>query len=160
MELASWIYFYARKYDDAVTLVNQALRSDSSDILLQRLTSLQRRVNLNEAMRTASRIRDSKMRSVELLWTDLRMGNKTAGLQLHHHFDTIPNSEVMRARLLVIEGKYDLAIDLLEVGFDQRRVRNGGDDLESLSVHPAYDPLRDHPRFKKLMEKMNYPKLD
>ncbi len=168
LELAAETHYYAREYADGVAIVNQALNLDSSDVLLRRLISFQRNINLNEAMRTASRIKDAEMRRVELLKIELWMGNKAAALQLHQIYDMLPQNQAaaQRAKLYVMEGKYDLAIDILEADYDQRPVvsnqtrRSQNSQLEYLSVEPIYDPLRDHPRFRKLIEKMNYPKLD
>jgi hypothetical protein len=83
------------------------------------------------------------------------MGNESAGRQLHAQLDTIPGLNFTRAILAVYEKKYDLAIDFLEVAYQSKSWR-----MANLSVDPDVDPLRDHPRFKKLMEKMNYPKLE
>jgi len=52
--------------------------------------------------------------------------------------------------LYVMAGEYDLAIDLLE------HVMSIPFDLESvatLRLSPRWDPLRDNPRFKALIDK-------
>ncbi len=168
LDIAAETFYYAREYADGATILNQALSLDSSDVLLQSLSAIQRNINLDVARRTANRIKDDEMRSVELLWTDIWRGDKGAALRLHQIFDALPQIQMgtQRAELYVMEGKYDSAIDMLEAEYDQGPVvsnktrRTQASLLEYLSVDPAYDPLRSHPRFKKLIEKMNYPKMN
>ena len=52
------------------------------------------------------------------------------------------------ARIYVMVGEYDKAIDQLEVLL----LRPGWMSIPLLRLDPAWDPLRDHPRFQKLLE--------
>ena len=53
------------------------------------------------------------------------------------------------ARVYVMVGEYDLAIDLLEYILSVPSFVR----VEELRMSPAWDPLRSHPRFQKLLEK-------
>jgi adenylate cyclase len=46
-------------------------------------------------------------------------------------------------------GEQDRALDFLEQGFERRDL-----SLVVLNVHPAYDALRDEPRFKSLVRRI------
>ncbi len=52
------------------------------------------------------------------------------------------------ANIYVIVGKFDLAIDQLEILLD----RPSELSIPLLQLDPAWNPLRDHPRFKKLID--------
>ena len=100
-------------------------------------------------------MKDESKRRYNKLWIDLLMGDKGAGVQLHQVLESMPDATVDQAKLYTIEKNYDMALQIMEEGYSSK-VRG----LEYLSVDPEFDPLREHPRFKKLIEKMNYPKLD
>jgi serine/threonine protein kinase/Flp pilus assembly protein TadD len=53
------------------------------------------------------------------------------------------------ARIFVMIGDFDAAIDKLEFLLNM----DGDLSISLLRLDPAWDPLRDHPRFKKLIEK-------
>ncbi|MFC1603812.1 hypothetical protein ACFL5F_02185 [Planctomycetota bacterium] len=52
------------------------------------------------------------------------------------------------ARIYVMVGEYDLAIEQLEYLL----ARPGNMSIPLLQLDPAWNPLRNHPRFKKLLE--------
>ena len=52
------------------------------------------------------------------------------------------------ARIYVMVGEFDAAIDKLEFLLSIPSELT----ISSLRLDPAWDPLRDHPRFKKLVE--------
>ena len=52
------------------------------------------------------------------------------------------------ANIYVMVGEYDEAIDQIEFLLS----RPGGLSIPLLRLDPTWDPLRDHPRFKKLIE--------
>ncbi len=55
------------------------------------------------------------------------------------------------AYTLILVGEYDKAIEQLEYLMS---IPAGQDlSLNSLRFSPWYDPIRDHPRFKRLVEK-------
>ena len=55
------------------------------------------------------------------------------------------------ADILIIVGEYDKAIEQLEYLMS---IPAGEDlSLNSLKLGQFYDPIRDHPRFKRLIEK-------
>ena len=49
-------------------------------------------------------------------------------------------------------GRIDQALDYIERGYEER---NGW--IQSIGVDAMYDNLRDHPRFKAMLRKMNLP---
>jgi serine/threonine-protein kinase len=49
-------------------------------------------------------------------------------------------------------GEYEAALDWLERGCAQHELR-----LPAINVHPAYDALRDRPRFTALLRRMRFP---
>ena len=49
-------------------------------------------------------------------------------------------------------GEVERALDWLEKGCDQREL-----PMAMLKVHPVYDPLRDEPRFRAVVERMRFP---
>jgi len=49
-------------------------------------------------------------------------------------------------------GDHDRAMDWFQKAYDERSF-----SMVYLGVHPAYDPLRQDPRFGKLLEKMHFP---
>ena len=49
-------------------------------------------------------------------------------------------------------GETELTLDWLEEAYGQRRPH-----LTSLGVDPLWDPLRSHPRFGELMNRLNLP---
>jgi DNA-binding winged helix-turn-helix (wHTH) protein/TolB-like protein/Flp pilus assembly protein TadD len=49
-------------------------------------------------------------------------------------------------------GRTDKALDLLELAYEQRDVR-----MVFLAIDDRWDNLRDHPRFRALMERMHFP---
>ena len=57
------------------------------------------------------------------------------------------------AKLYTDAGEKDLALDWLEIAY-QERMQN----LVYLNVYPRWDPLRDDPRFQDLVRRMNFPK--
>jgi len=67
-------------------------------------------------------------------------------------FDTIPAmSPFEQAGFLALAGETDRALDRLEIG-----VTEGWPAALEIRVHPVFDPLRDHPRFQALLQKMNF----
>ena len=49
-------------------------------------------------------------------------------------------------------GEVERALDWLEKGCEQREL-----PMAMLKVHPVYDPLRDEPRFRAVVERMRFP---
>jgi DNA-binding SARP family transcriptional activator/tetratricopeptide (TPR) repeat protein/TolB-like protein len=56
------------------------------------------------------------------------------------------------AVLQIALGSFDEALDLLEAAYE-----NNSSVMAYLNVHPLADPLRDHPRFKALVERVGLP---
>jgi hypothetical protein len=58
------------------------------------------------------------------------------------------------ALVLIALGDLDSALDLLE-----RAVEEGAPSLAWASVRPVFDPLRGHPRFDRILERLRLPNL-
>jgi TolB-like protein len=75
---------------------------------------------------------------------------KPRALELISQATDLPDGTMGKAFYFMILGEHELALDYLETGFA------GGD---SYAIHmkrmDVYDPVRDHPRFQALLEKMN-----
>jgi Tetratricopeptide repeat len=56
------------------------------------------------------------------------------------------------ARFYLRSGDYEQALDWLERGYEAR-----DPNLPSISTHPDVDPLRGHPRFQALLQRMKLP---
>ena len=56
------------------------------------------------------------------------------------------------AHLHMRAGEIDRALDWLERGYEGR-----DPNLPYISSNPNYDPLRSHPRFEALMQRMGFP---
>jgi TolB-like protein/Flp pilus assembly protein TadD len=59
------------------------------------------------------------------------------------------------ATLYVYAGEKEKALDWLEIAFQEKM-----QDLVYLNVYPHWDPLRDNPRFRDLIRRMNFPAAD
>ncbi len=59
-------------------------------------------------------------------------------------------SPTLFARIYAHLGEKDQAFEQLEKAYEEHNV-----DLTSIRTHPAYDPLRDDPRFQDLLRRMN-----
>jgi tetratricopeptide (TPR) repeat protein len=68
--------------------------------------------------------------------------------RLKHHPSTAPYG---LAQVYSALGEKERAISLLETAYQERSNR-----MNYLKVDPAFDPLRQEPRFKELMRKMNF----
>lgn len=62
-------------------------------------------------------------------------------------------SPVDRALLYLALGEKNAALDLLQQGYDERAF-----GMIWLGIDPRFDPIRNHPRFVELIEKMGFPK--
>ena len=51
-------------------------------------------------------------------------------------------------------GEKEKALDYLELAYEKK-----ADNLTLIAVDPFFDPLREEPRFKTILKKMNFPQL-
>ena len=71
---------------------------------------------------------------------------------LESQADAGPGASAALAHVSLGLGREQEALDHLEQAWDERSII-----LVWLKVHPAYDPLRSHPRFQALLRRMNFP---
>ena len=75
---------------------------------------------------------------------------KDQAVEVIQNFQDLPDGAEYRALYLAILGEYELALDNLEKAFE------AGDPFATyINLEPAYEPLRDNPRFQALLARMN-----
>ena len=81
-------------------------------------------------------------------------GNKPGVTETLERFNNHPSHNIVNYRLAAVYvalGDKNRALDLIEKDYEQRNSW-----VNWLKIDPVMDPLRQEPRFKKLMEKMNF----
>jgi hypothetical protein len=61
-------------------------------------------------------------------------------------------SPVVTARMFVMAGQKQQALDWLERGCEQRHI-----NIVGIGMNPVFKGLRDEPRFQELLRRMNFP---
>ncbi len=69
---------------------------------------------------------------------------------------SVQNSSERYSEHLVLK-EYDSALDYLELAIDEGFPWDTARDVRFLSHHPAFDLVRDHPRFRELVRKSSLP---
>ena len=72
--------------------------------------------------------------------------------ELDRHAETRPLPPSARAILEIMRGNVDLAMDCVEQAFEQ-----DASALAYLQCEPVFDPLRTHPRYAALIERIGFP---
>jgi serine/threonine-protein kinase len=154
-----WIYYYARKYEQARYHITRAIAMNPAAEESYRTLGLILAVDgrLDEAervLREAVAMRGSGSYTMGTLGYALgRAGQRgearalLAELQVRRARDYV--SPVALATLLLGLGQHDAALDWAEQAFEERRGW-----LAYLTVNPLVDPLRGLPRFEALVAKM------
>ena len=95
---------------------------------------LERRLELGQGERTAK----------QLGLAYARLGNAEAARPMAAELTLIPEA----AEIYLLIGDFDTAIDILE----QRTINDVEVTVPLLRLDPLWDPLRDHPRFQRLLQ--------
>jgi TolB-like protein/DNA-binding winged helix-turn-helix (wHTH) protein/Tfp pilus assembly protein PilF len=158
----SWIYFYARRFEDAAAQARKTLELEPSDLSAQ-VCLLHSSVQLGrpgDAIAPAQALLRLKGATDEEV-AALGRGDPAAGMRAYYEWNLrwfLPRVERGEASsfalvLLYIRlGRRDEALAWLQKAFEQR-----APFLAYLGVEPRYDSLRGDPRFEELVRRLGLP---
>ncbi|NIM69401.1 MAG: tetratricopeptide repeat protein [Xanthomonadales bacterium] len=152
------VYFLARKFDHALTAFAEAVDLDPGDPLLQFSMALVEgeRGNLERALeldRTALELAPQASLFLGTYGYHLALAGDTAQARsvLERLYSAATPAPYDTAMVHLGLGEYDEAIEQLEAAYAQRNSQ-----LIYLPAGPWFDPLRDRPRFRALMERIGW----
>jgi serine/threonine-protein kinase len=154
-----WLYYYARRYDQAQYHLTRAIEMNPAAVESHRILALAlaHQGQLKEAERV---LRDARAlpaagayTMAELGWVLARAGNRAEAENLLRQLEVKARegyvSPVPFATLHLALGDIERSLDYAERAYDERRGW-----LAYFAVNPILDPLRDEPRFRALVRKM------
>jgi tetratricopeptide (TPR) repeat protein len=154
-----WLWFYARRYDQALDHLARAIEMNPMAVESYRMlgTTLGMQGKWDEAERV---LRDAlalpaagAYTKATLGWVLAGAGKRAEAEELLHELETVAResyvSPVAFAIFQVGLGNVDRALDWAERAYEERRGW-----LAYFKVNPMLDPLRGSPRFTKLLERM------
>lgn len=150
------IYFYARRYDDALQAFRKALELDPNYYwsLLRRAQTKEQIGRVAEA--TAEFEKLGPKAEVFLARAHALAGNTQSARQIFSRILSDPNTtkEFTYEIALVYAGlkENDKALDWLERAYDDRSYH-----MIYIKIDPRLDPLRAHPRFQQLLRRVGLP---
>ena len=154
-----WVYFNARRYEEAIAQLRKTIEIDSHFYLAHYYLgeALQLKGQLTEAIveyRAAVELNDDPLALAFLGHAYARAGQKDKAQEILGRLTEEAKSRYVSGYSLALVrlglGDKEEAIDALE-----RAYRNGeGDDIYIIRVDPFLDDLRGHPRFEALAEKI------
>ena len=155
-------YFYARRYDQARYHFERAIAMNPNSEEAYRLCGLTLAVDgrLDESIQL---LREAVAMPIAGSYTRASLGYALAVaghraeaeeilVRLRAEADQHYVSPVAFATILIGLGDHEGALDAAERAFEERRGW-----MTYLGVNPLLDPLRDHPRFRALVERMRLP---
>lgn len=152
------ILYWQRKDDEALEQGREALKKDKNDIPTHFFMGL---VYIHQGQFEKG-IEEEKISVTlgdagslaALAYAYAAAGNKAGVAETLERFNNHPSHNIVNYRLAAVYvalGDKDRALDLIEKDYRQRNSW-----VNWLKVDPVMDPLRQEPRFKKLMRKMNF----
>lgn len=158
----AYIYYLARRHDDAIRQSQDAL-SLMPDLHSARLVIiyayLQKRMFREALLESQRAVADSGRRPAAvaaLAVSEAALGNTKAAKTFLEELLNKSSQEVVSPYLLAwvyaATGDADKSLQWLE-----RALEKGDDDVTFLKVDPALDSLRDKPRFQELLRRLNLP---
>jgi serine/threonine protein kinase/tetratricopeptide (TPR) repeat protein len=154
-----WLYYYARRYDDARRYLMRAVEMNPTAAETFRVLGLSLAVQgeLEEAERV---LRDALLNPAAgtytlatLAFTLARAGRRDEARELRSQLEaTAKDDYVSPVAFATIDlglEEWDSALDWIERAMEDRRGW-----LAYLRYHPIVDPIRSHPRFRKLLKQM------
>jgi TolB-like protein/Tfp pilus assembly protein PilF len=158
----AFIFYFARRYDEAIDAGKKAVELDAiSPVAHQRLGSAYEQKGMfPEAIAEFQKAVDGSGR-VQLAVTSLAHTFALAGkrveaekllAELRERSGREYVSSYLIAEIHVALGEKEAAFKLLDKAYDERSI-----DLVLAKVDPRLDPLRDDPRFKAMLKRLNLP---
>ena len=154
-----WIYYYARRYDQAREHLARAIEmnpmaAESYRMLGSTLALQGKTADAERVLREALTLPDAGAYTTATLgWLLARSGKRLDADQLLRELEATQQqgyvSPVAFAILHIGLGNLQQALDWAELAYDERRGW-----LAYVNVNAIFDPLRNEPRFKALVERM------
>ena len=149
------LHYFAREYDQAIEYCNRALAMDNSFLMahiylrdVYQMKGMDREF-FEELLRTSSRM--DRAQAERILATTGRKGLLSRELNDPTYASQTWHMEWLSASL----GDKEKALEYLNRAFQERGT--GAFILPFINVDPLYDFLRDDPRFKEILHRMNLP---
>ena len=158
-----WLYFNARRYNEAEAQARKTLEMDSHFYLAHYYLGevLQLKGQLTEAIaeyKKAAELDDDPFVLGLLAQAYAKLGQRDEALKMLGQLQQLATRRYVTsdsfALVHIALGEKDKAIDWLERAYRDR----AGPDIALIKVDPFLDPLRGHPRFEALVQKIFGPK--
>src|SRR5216117_2428238 len=158
-----WLYFNARRYNEAEAQARKTLEMDSHFYLAHYYLGevLQFKGQLTEAIaeyKKAAELDDDPFVLGLLAQAYAKLGQRDEALKMLGQLQELATRRYATsysfALVHIALGEKDKAIDWLERAYRDR----AGPDIALIKVDPFLDPLRGHPRFEALVQKIFGPK--
>jgi adenylate cyclase len=161
----SWVYFDARRYDEAEAQARKTLEMDSRFYLAHYYLGkvLQFKGQLTEAIaeyKKAAELDDDPFVLGLLAQAYAKLGQRDEALKMLGQLQQLATRRYVTsysfALVHIALGEKDKAIDWLERAYRDR----AGPDIALIKVDPFLDDLRGDPRFEALVQKVVAPKTE
>jgi serine/threonine-protein kinase len=158
----AWVLYLARRYDDALEQIEEAVEMGSEQHwTYHRLGTVYSAKGENKkalhAFLKADSLEKGMNNKLNIARSYLRLGQEDKAQEivneLRRHEQTgglVDRTEW--AGMYQDLGEMDKAMDYWEEAYENHEL-----DLVLLNVYPGVDPLRDEPRFQKLLKKLDFP---
>ena len=149
------LHYFAHEYDQAIEYCNRALAMDNSFVMahlylrdVYQMKGMDREF-FEELLRTSAPV--DRAQAERILATTGRKGVLSRELADPNYVSQTWHMEWLSASL----GDKEKALEYLNRAFQERGI--GAFILPFINVDPLYDFLRDDPRFKEILHRMNLP---
>lgn len=153
------LYFFAREYDRSLEILRRVQRTDpASELVHERIAAVYLvQGREEEAWSEIQSLGDCRLGATDCrrIWTAYlpRRGARAARRALQRLEAEAARRHIPPSVLVIAharQGEYDRALDWLEYMLAHHEVM-----LITAKVNPLFDPLRFHPRFKKVLEELH-----
>jgi tetratricopeptide (TPR) repeat protein len=156
---AAWTYFYARKYEKAIELCKRTIElypenlSTYYDLAIS-YDHLGKHDDAHKSRLSAMKlvgIDPVKIAEFDNMYTEL--GPKAYPTwQLMEQKKGFSNDPTLTAQIYTQLGEKEKALEWLEIAYE-----NHACALATLNTKPTWDPIREEPRFQKILQQMKFP---